>query len=206
MLFLDISELSEILPITLFILFRKVFEHRWLFLYLTINLFLTALTTILSELGTNNMIIYHIIGLSELILLFLYYKQEGLGTWLVVLFWFIFFFYVSQSIFFVSTDEINSLARSCTTLYLILLGMCYLYRVYRRPENIVLEKSFMFWVNSALIIYLSGSFFAFLFSYEFLIRMAIDDFSSVLKYGWTCYAAGNLMKSIIISIGLIKCK
>lgn len=149
--------------------------------------------------------IYHIIGIVELSLLYVLYSSRGNSELLTYSFWAVLLFYCYQSIVVVPFNTMNTLARSFTTLYLIIVILNDFYSIYKKQEVVNIGRSFMFWVNSALLIYLTTAFFAFLFSYEYIHRIAQDDFTDLLKYGWLCYALGNLFKSIVITFGLILC-
>ncbi|GEM_PF-6446213 len=200
------SELSELLPILTFLFFPAVLkQYKWLFYYLIVNQLLNVGTIILVFNGLNNMPFYHIIGFFELILVFLFYKPRIASRLLKAMFWVVLAFYSYQSIVSVPFHVMNALARSCTTLYLTIIVLNDYYLIYKNQEVENIGRSFIFWINSALLIYLTTAFFAFLFSYEYNHRIASDDFTDLLKYGWLCYALGNLFKSLIISWGLVTC-
>lgn len=199
------SEYSDCLPIGIFIFFSfRIPQYKWVFIYLITfqALHFTSIYTGIQ--GENNMWVYKLIGLVELISISLWYLSRRSTTTLKFFFALVIIVYLILSYYFSPAGSINSLGLSLSTLFLISLSLAYFFWLYETKENVDLLLFFPFWVNSAFLIYLSSSFFAYLFSYEALFNT--PDVSNLLRYSWVLHSMGNIVKCVILSVGLIVCK
>ncbi len=203
-LIVTISDYTELIPLVLFLSFtqsRK--EHRWLFYYSSVLFLLYLVADFLSSSGTNNMWVYHLIGLFELIALsFYYHSQVRQSKVLKIIFLVVISFYLVDSVFISGIKAMNSIGRSLSTLFLIGLNMNYYFELYKSESIIKLNLFIPFWYNAALSFYLSFSFFAFLLSNQFLVENY--NMYDLFYHGWTFHSIGIIIKNLIMGIALIK--
>ena len=200
-----ISEYSDCLPIVLFLIYPIfIGRYRWFFMYLIAFQFLHFISIYTGLQGTNNMWVYKLIGATELTFLYIFYSRYVKSLVIRSLFWVTMGFYIHYSFFMVGKNEINPLGLGVSVLFLLILTFNYLLYIYRSESVIVLSKSFVFWINTALMIYLSCSFFAYLFSFQTLF--VSQDFDDLFKYSWALHSIGNILKCLIVSVGLVWCR
>ncbi len=199
----DFSDYSDFLALALLVLVRKkIAISRYLFLYLMVNALLHALTIFVALQGKNNMWLYHIIGLSELVFIFLYFN----GLFKLESRWWAFFvsvctFYLIDSLYFTTLSFINNYGRSSELLFLLICCFYFFYRLYRDESIQEILMSIDFWISSGLIIYASGGFFGFLLSYESIFN---EQNSWDFRYGtWIILALVQIAKALIISYGAL---
>ncbi len=198
-----LSDFSDALPLLLFLIVLPLARRpTWIIPYLAINLGFSISTIIIGRFGLNNMFVYLFMGLFELIFLYLFFvKYVNIQKILKVTFWVVLGFYLIQSFVINSWDQINPIGRATSSMFL--LGLCfnYYFEVYKSNVQVNLLQSMTFWISSSLVLYLSGSFFAFLFSYEALFNEEYDWF---FRYGtWTLYALSQLIKGLVLSVGVL---
>lgn len=145
--------------------------------------------------------IYHVLGVVDLVFIYLIYKDKGiLKIWgaATVIFTIIYFV---NSIFFVSIWEYNSFALSAVSLVVLFIGLNFLLR-----KNIILparthiQNGFSF-INSGFVIYAGGVFFVNLFS----MKILVGEVEGFLHNAWMIEGFGALIRSFLILIGLLIC-
>ncbi|CAN0456501.1 unnamed protein product, partial [Ectocarpus fasciculatus] len=125
------SEYSDWLPIGIFLIVPSTIrKYRWLFLYLIVFQALHLLGISLADNGVNNMWVYKLIGLSELFLISKLYLKFRLESIAFFSFLSVFAFYLVHSFLYIPIQDINSLALSVSTLFLITLSIQYLFQLY----------------------------------------------------------------------------
>lgn len=198
-----IGDCSEIVLFFLFLLFlKRTRKYPWLLALVASITTLTGLTMILSAYKLNNLWIYHLIGLVELILIQGFYKRLHLQRWVNVVFSIVLIYYLFDSFFIESLLEMNALGRSISTLYLLALNLYFYLYTYQKEEIFEVSKSLVFFFNVGLTFYLAGSFFAFLMSNE--IMFTSTDTSDFFYHGWVLHSMAQVMKNLIIGVALIK--
>ncbi len=197
----EAADLMDLIPI-MFLLFSKSLAHKrvWLSAYLISNLFLLIISIYLARLGSNNMWVYHLIGLCELIFIYLYFRSSlRITPFLKVTFWIILAFYISQSMFFIPLEEINALARGVSILFLLTLCLYSFYETYKNQALTEITTAPDFWIACAFLMYTSGTFFAFLLSYESLFN---NNGNWYFTHGtWILLSAVQIVKCLILATG-----
>jgi uncharacterized membrane protein len=107
---------------------------------------------ITSEMGIFNMPAYHLLAAVEVILLYEFYARitysKGPRRWVTVLLVILFLF---NSVFIEPLEQFNSFAWTFGILFLLCLGLSYLYKLYDDLENIHLPTHPLFVINTGLI-------------------------------------------------------
>ncbi|GAA0188816.1 hypothetical protein GCM10009122_48140 [Fulvivirga kasyanovii] len=190
----SISDFSELLPLLCFFYLGKIKTFPYIFTALAATSALNITSFVLSEFGVYNLYLYHLIGIAELLLYYGFYKRNVALTKVLKGFFFTaLIIYVLGSLF-EGFDSINSFSRSVSCLYLLILGLYYLYVVYRDEIISDVTHSSAFWINAGLLFYFSASFFTFLMSKK-ILSLEITDFFSA---GWLIHMISNIVKNIVI--------
>lgn len=101
-----------------------------------------------------------------------------------------------NSLFIQSIFTFNTYARAIENILLIILALSYFYKMLRELKVKYLEKHPMFWINSGVLIYFSGSLFIFIFSNYILPSQSLSQFF------WIIHAFLNIFINIFYAIGL----
>jgi hypothetical protein len=195
----DISIFSVVLPITLYLLFRKQqpAENRWLFAYLLLCAANELACYVFSRNGRDTALCFNIFGLFEGPMLLMMYNRVGgisrrsYRILMVILL-------LAGTLVFLDA-RLNGVLSGVR--YLIIGGLAVLYfqSVFRQLEIPFLPDHYFFWINSALLFYFGTTLF-------------ITLFEDVLRYSWqTTYymlwpiqLISNTLRNIILSVGLWK--
>ncbi|MCH2225642.1 MAG: hypothetical protein MK066_12800 [Crocinitomicaceae bacterium] len=167
-------------------------EYRFLLTFLLLQGGLRVFAIGLSYLG-NNLFIYQLIGLVELIGAFFIYRNRVSDKWKNIIFLTTIFYLVS-SVFIVSIWSLNSIGLAMVQLAIIGLGINYLWNLYRSKSLKLLNKVPFFWINTAFILYASGSFFFHLMSAK--VNMETND--SLFNNAWILEAGFGILRLLII--------
>ncbi len=199
-----VGEFSDLLPLLLFYVyseFRKAYP--WLTRYLLFSQILYIFSFPIALAGVNNMWVYQLVGLLELVLLYSHFSRYKLLVHLKIAFWLVLggYLFLTAS---VGPYVINSLARAQSILFLIILCFQFFYKLYRTDASLNLLRTYDFWLTSAFLLYLSLSFFAFLFSYQSLV--IAKDFSDFVRLGWLFHSLGNFVKGVMLVAGIYVCR
>lgn len=198
----EIADFSELLPILIFLVFRRVKLYPVLFIGLLIHSVLEIYTLYLASQKIYNLDIYQLIGLIELCYVFLFYKNIiKLNQFLIIGFFAVFLFYILNSLFIEPFYvHINPYGRSISALYLMILGIYFLHTIFKEENIEKIENSRLFWINIGFILYFSTSFFTFLFSRK-LLTVGVEP-TSFFGSLWTIHTLADIIRSIIIAIAL----
>lgn len=112
---------------------------------------------------------------------------------------FIFAFVLSISVidllFFESLNKLNSIPRVIEGLTMIAISIFFFYKIFNAKESIDLLKSPYFWLYTAWLIYFSGTFFLFVYSYKTGMTITYPVIHSVL------YIILNLVYTYVLWLG-----
>ncbi|MGK7389425.1 MAG: hypothetical protein ACNS60_03715 [Candidatus Cyclobacteriaceae bacterium M2_1C_046] len=198
----EIADFSELFPILILIVFRRIKLYPVLFTGLLIHSILEIYTLYLSSQKIYNLDIYQLIGLIELCYVFLFYKNFiKISKPLTIGFIAVFLFYILNSLFIEPFYvHINPYGRSISALYLMILGIYFLHNIYKEENFDRTENSQLFWINIGFIFYFSTSFFTFLFSRK-LLTVGVEP-TSFFGSLWTIHTLADIIRSIIIAFAL----
>lgn len=171
-------------------------SFTYLFYYLIWNLIIEVLAIICIELGWNNLPLLHIYTLGEFVLFSLFYKNllEKPFIFHTIFPYFLAIgsaFIIANSIFFQSIYAFNTYAKSMVQISIIGYAVLYFYNM--MEDKLLAEntsKSLRL-INSAIIIYYSGSLFVFMYGFSI-------DLSETYLLFWAFNAILNLVFQMLI--------
>jgi magnesium-transporting ATPase (P-type) len=196
----SVSDITALLPVILCVFFvPRQQPYTWLSWYFYLSGFIMIITLITSEMGIFNMPAYHLLAAVEVILLYAFYAvithSNGPRAWvigtLVVLF-------ILNSFFIEPIDQFNSFAWTFGIIFLLCLGLGYLYKLYDDLENIHLPSHPLFIINTGFLIYFAGSLFTYILGSKILSEEAKGFFHN----GWVIQSFSNIVKNTIVGYGL----
>lgn len=201
----ELADYAELLPIALLIATGLYKNYRILFIGLIIHSALEFRTLYEANVHQSyNLDIYHVIGLVELIYVYLFFRSNiKINATISNLFYVVLILYIANSIFLEKFYvHLNPYGRALSFMYLITLCFNYYYRLYEEEKVEQLSKSSLFWISSAFLLYFSISFFTYLFSRQILTT----DVEPTSFFGsmWTLHTLGDVLRCLIISFGLIQ--
>lgn len=196
----SISDITALLPVVLCLV---VVPRRQPYLLLSWYFYLSGIimigTLITSEMGIFNMPAYHLLAAVEVILLYFFYAQitfsKGPSGWVTFLLAALFLF---NSLFIEPLDQFNSFAWTFGILFLLCLGLAYLYKLYDDLENIHLPTHPLFVINTGFLIYFAGS----LFTYILGSRILSEEAKGFFHNGWVIQSFSTIVKNTIAGYGL----
>lgn len=196
----SISDVTALFPVILclFVVPRK---HPFIILswYFYLSGFIMIGTLITSEMGIFNMPAYHLLAAVEVILLYEFYARitysKGPRRWVTVLLVILFLF---NSVFIEPLEQFNSFAWTFGILFLLCLGLSYLYKLYDDLENIHLPTHPLFVINTGFLIYFAGS----LFTYILGSRILSEEAKGFFQNGWVIQSVSTIVKNTIAGYGL----
>lgn len=201
------SDFSDGIPLLLFIFLfhgRPATEWRMLQVYYCISFPLKMITIYMSQYRLNTMPFYHLLAILELTLFSITYIRllkpntqryyYGLVAMLS--------FNVFNSIWLQDISSFNSNAWTLNCLFLLALGLIYLFTLYQRIEEIRLEQHSGFIFNAAILVYCAGSLFFFLLSFSIFSHEAEGFYYN----GWIIQSVANILKNVIITFALWKAR
>ena len=158
-----ISALAPVLPLGLGLMFFRRLEkaRRILLILMACSLIaqLIALDYFLDK--KSNLFVYHFYLPIEVLLLGNIYKIWLRGYWkkalIETLIWSFVLFAILNTLFFQGLDQMNTHALFVAGSMLIIFAIAYFYRVLDEMKEEALEKSPAFWINTAVLLYYSGS-------------------------------------------------
>ena len=151
--------------------------------------------------GVNNVKIFHLYGLIEaLIVVMFYYLILGERAWIKYMFLGFFICYAVDAIF-IEPDQFNAIGSSIEALMIIFLCLRVFYQFFNQEEETFLDRSPIFWINIAFLVYFSGALFSFILSSDILSQSRGRFYSS-----WVLNNVSNVMKNILLAVGLWRVK
>lgn len=201
MLLVELADYSEFLPILLFIIFKRIRIYPYLFAGLVIQSAIEQYTLVLAETKTYNLHWYHLIGLIELIYVYLFYRNIiKLNSWIRNSIYFIIALYIFNSYYLEHfLLHFNAFGRALASFYLLGLGFYYLYTIYEKEQILRIHRSPAFIINSGLMFYFATSFFIFLFSRKIMSFEYYSWFGSA----WVLHTLSDIIRSIVIAFALV---
>jgi len=194
----DISEYSYLL-VGLYALWKSWTTKKYCWLttfFLSTGLIRTA-SVFMADEELNTMYLYHLIGFLELLFAYVIYRKYIQKWWSTFVIG-IALFYLSNSLFFTSIFEANSVGLTFIQLVVLLFGLNYLFLLYRSGDEENLSKSAFFFFNAGFMIYAAGSFFVNLMSSKIVSASTNDFFNNA----WIIEAFVAMIRLLCFSFGL----
>jgi hypothetical protein len=195
----SISDVSEILPVIIWILFAKK-QRPYLFLgvFFILCFLIKVYTLITAEMHQNNMPAFHLLALLEVLTVYSFYCQLIYGKTFKLGIIALIFFHIANSIFFQNIWTFNSACWTADMLIIITAGLFYFYTLYKNDDDYTpLENRPDFLITIGWLIYASGSLFTYLMATDILSGYAEGFF----KNGWFFQTVSNILKNVIVSYG-----
>lgn len=184
--------------------FKKLDEPlRNLSYFLFWNLVIEIIARIISEYYENNLPLLHLYTLGEFILLSFFYKKM-LEKPIISQNKFLYFilggsvFIILNSLFYQNIYGFNSIAKTFVQVIVIIYSVLYFYHLTEDQSLSNLKKKGWRLINSAMMIYYSGSLFVFMFG-----QITLNN-SDVYMVFWVFNAVLNLVFQIMILWGISK--
>jgi len=203
MILARLSILLIILPIIISLLNLRYLDRvfKVLFIYLCITAITEITSTILAFYGIFNLWVYNVYSCLAFILLVLFYSLLFDGflnrRFIVFVSITLILLHTYSVLFLWNLNEFNNINYSVDNSIIILLSVIYYFRIMKEMKVEYLRKDALFLINTALLIYYSGSFFVFLFS-----KLIFNTWREIGDSLWQINICLGIIKYIIISIGI----
>lgn len=199
-----IVPLTILLPIFIAFLRFKYLTNaaKALLVYLCTNAAVSIVIKYTANHKINNLPIFHLYTLIELILLAEFFKKLiGFKTIITVIQFSFLIACVVNALFFQSIFTFNTYTRPLEAFIIMLFAVNYFAKIFTDTSKIRLSEMPGFWFNTGLFLYFSGAFMLFIFS-NFLLTVSKQSFNIV----WNTHATFVLIMYLLFTIGFIKCK
>lgn len=201
-----LADWSDYVVFALAILSLLTFKKNSFFKILTIYCFslsaVLLLSTVLAIQEFNNLFLYHIIGLIEMVFAFLLYRKLGLEpVWNYILVFFITLYLVDSVIVFSSGgEEMNNLGMALCMLFVLLLGVNYIWKLYSEEKVVQISRHPLFYISAGFIFYAAGSFFGYLMITKLFVKeVPVNNF----LISWIIISGFVYVKFVLIGIGIL---
>lgn len=172
-------------------------SQRLTFWFCVISLFLMVYANVLFVFKTNNMWIGHVYLLIQFLCLVRAYQLEMKNQVPSKLFWFIMIgftaFSLANSLYLQPLTVHNTYSRNLASIVLSLVSVYYFFDLIRRPFTVKIERLFMFWFSSGVLLYFLASLFI------FTVANVIQPVKSMGIPVWTIHA--GLLWIFFLSLG-----
>lgn len=200
-IFDHISAFSVIVPLSLvFFQLTKLSKTFKFILYLLISSVLAdCISLILISNGINSWPVVNLYFIVQFIFLYLVFTQSIKSKVLQLFFYtFIIFCLVNYSVI-QSPLKFNSISSYSGALFMLVLALSYLYRLFWNLPVERVQDLPMLWIAFAVLIYFGGTLFLFLFN-----NYLIDNEPGTHQAIWVLHNMLNVSKNVFLSIALWK--
>jgi hypothetical protein len=168
----------------------------WIFISFTADQLIGYLNRI-AFWETNNYGALAAYGFIESAVLFVFYWYIVKSQRLVAVLATFFTLFYLLDVFWWEAGSFNSYGRGLQSIVFILLSLKVFHEIFVSANDIFIDRSVVFWINTAVLIYFSGAFFSFaLFTY----------FPDVISGLWLLHNISNAVKNLILGISLWRMK
>ena len=180
-------------------------EGRVLLAYLSVVTVVNIVSTVLANLHTPNMPLYHIATIIDTLLLLYFFSLVFAGYRIVVYIQAAMFLFpvlaVLNILLLQPLFSFNSYMLSLKSI--LVIGLCFFYWWQYEPVAGKTWKQIpLHWIVSGLLLYFSSAFILFTFS-DFIISVSSRSISIAL---WNIHAGLSVMMFLLLAIGLSKYK
>jgi len=192
------------LIVSLFTIRKMDKKENLIIIYVGISFIVFLISNIMADNQINNMFLYHLFSLFEIIILSYYFLKSLLKKQLT-LYWFIlggyFVFWVINIIAFENLKLFNSNSSVVSNLIVLLLAMYYLFEVSKSEDVLYFQKLPGFWIASAFLVSCALSIFSFV-AYKYF-QANNHDYKEYANKIWLVPLFAIIFRFIFISIGLL---
>lgn len=197
-----LSVFSGLLPIVLFLVFlrRNKGGKLWvIFLYVILSFIVDiAFSTIPSNDELSEFYLYSFFTIVEFSLftafIFLQIKSKPI-RWFIVVSAVIFYGYAFYNIINRPNKSFDSRSASVESVLVILFCILFFFEQMRNPEVSFIYSSKVFWITTAVLLYLAATLFLFI-STEYFTMEEKDAY-------WSINFISNILKNVLLSIAFI---
>lgn len=199
-----ISEISNWVSLVLaLILFARLSNsNKWLSVYLILLPFLVLWIDHEAYLLKNNMYLKHTLSHVEIILFSLYYyfifEKLLFRKLVVILFVGYVIFSVLDTIFYEPFSIYPSNIGFVYSLMIIFYSLLFFFEIYEKGEILYIERHPHFWINSAFLLYYSGTLLLGLFSNFLMYRIPRDNYIFLNSF----FSVMTIVFNVLVCIGL----
>lgn len=183
---------------------RLPYHLKIIWFYLLVTAVINTAATIIGRVfHSNNMPLLHLFTLVEGLMLIWFYQKiftESKKEWFIYLQIAFAVVCILNALFFQSIYLYSSYTRYVESIICILFSLRYFAQIALTDTRLL--KLPVFYFNTGIFLYFSGSFILFIFSNLILQKLA----PSTMLLFWTGHSALVLMMYILFSIGFLKCK
>lgn len=169
--------------------------------YLVLLAALVVATAVTADYQISNCYLYHGIGLVELLGVFGLYRSLGLKKAWDWFFLVVLGAYLADSFYLIGNrvEEINSVGQAFCMLFILVLGLNFIWKLYQEEKIEYLGRFPYFYINAGFTLFASGAFFGYL-----LIARISDESipDENFYYSWLIISGFAYIKFILISIGI----
>jgi hypothetical protein len=198
-----LSAVIVLLPIIISLIkFKALGPHlKALSFFLYITAILEVLSLYCASRGINNFFLFHIHTVFEYGCLALVYyylfnskiiKRVLLGSIVLVA-----VFAIADPIFIENIASMNTIPRFINSILLIVLSMLFFYKIFIDMKIFPLGSHPMFWINTGILIYFSGTLFLFIFS-----NSLMEQSDQTYWESWIIHSILNILLNLFFAIGL----
>lgn len=197
-----VSTWIAILPLTIGLFFFKKAAKpiQWLIYYL-ICVVLTEVASKMFEIWySNDSPVYHVFTVIQLAAFFIIYqialkgKMSKKVTWISIGTFTL--LAILSELFLQDLWKFNSYISALECLLVILLPLYYFYSIIQELKIKHLEKTPMFWISVATLVYFSTGFFIFL-THNYFVAIGANTTNI-----WTLHSIFNIITNILLAVGI----
>jgi hypothetical protein len=195
---------GSLIPVcAILILKDKVAREIYILLvYFIVSILIFGYSNYLADKGINNLFLYHLFSIIELIFLLSYFKKVIVNkTIQVAIKWSIFLFLLFSIInilFLENIQTLNSNTLAIEFFLIILLCLAYYNQLVNSNEVLLILKTPSFWIISSFLLYFSSCILMFI-----LYKYAAKRYHSFVFDFWKVQEVMYLIKNLLITYGVL---
>lgn len=170
--------------------------------YLLFSVLLFAVSNYMADKSINNMFLYHLFSLAEVIFLSFFFRKilktpliRKAIPYFILLFILVFVF---STLFLEKLDSFNSNTSGIEFLIIIIFCMAYYFQLANSDEILFFTQNPIFWIVSGLFIYYASSMMMFA-----LYKYAAESNKDFVLNFWMFQVIMYLVKNILITKGIL---
>ena len=188
-----LSTFSSFLPL---LIFRKADINdcnKFILILIITSLLSDVVMLLLLKQGVRNLLIAHIYGLLEIILLTLFFisSLRIRSNLMIALSLLCALLYVIDSIFLTGIGQFNGGARMVESFLFLTYSIIFYGMIYKNQEHTFIEKTQEFWFVSGIFIFFGGAFFSFVLGKLILTTST----------PWILHNVSNILKNLLFTVG-----
>ena len=178
-------------------------QELLLFAYLIFSFVLFGITIVTGLTHRNNMALYHLFSLVELVMMVYYFlhiigwKKQNLLFYVISVPYFI--FWLINLIYWEHLKMFNSNSAALANIILVVLCMSYMLTLSKSDEILYFQKLPAFWIAGAFLVYGAVSFLVILAFKYFLQNNLMQEAIDI----WYIQNIANIIKFTMIAVGIL---